>query len=370
MSYQQRQHNVAMAGGGLELYIGSVKLYKHIIYFVLTMCVLLAGAGITAGLTKLYSVYTHSYYQDIALTSLRSAAQQGTPLQSSLEIDTDSERTVSNHGSWTIKPVPASEKSDASSSENGQLDGVVNETSAEADDLQTDWEDASFAYQLLYPDLYNDVLPAYEDSETKTAYLTFDDGPSDRTIEVLDILKEYDIKATFFVITSNKKLDILERIRDEGHTIAIHTDTHVYRDIYRSVDNFLADFETCYRKIYETTSVYPRIFRFPGGSINSHNGDIYQEIIAEMLRRGYLFYDWNISSLDAESATSARSIVSNIRSSVTNQQRVIVLFHDSQDKKQTVLALPEAIELLLEKGYVFDKLDTNVRPVTFTYSRP
>ena len=132
-------------------------------------------------------------------------------------------------------------------------------------------------------------------------YLTFDDGPSARTLEILDILKEYNIKATFFILSDEKETsrDIVKRIYDEGHSIGVHSSSHAYEKIYKSVDHFLSDFEICLEYIKDITGEAPNIFRFPGGSVNSYNKDICKELTDEMTRRGFTYFDWNVSGEDA-----------------------------------------------------------------------
>ena len=109
-------------------------------------------------------------------------------------------------------------------------------------------------------------------------------------------------------LKSERGQEILRRIAEEGHTIGIHTDSHQYRSIYASVEAYLEDFEKVFRKVYEITGVKPEIFRFPGGSVNGYNGAIYQELIAEMMRRGFSYYDWNVSSADATGNIAASTI--------------------------------------------------------------
>ena len=159
----------------------------------------------------------------------------------------------------------------------------------------------SFEYQLKYPHLYYDRPVPRAVSEQKICYLTFDDGPSPVTMQVLKILGDYDIKATFFVTGENsvKNESALLAAAQAGHTIGVHTYSHVYQDIYKSVDDYLDDFEKMYSRVLELTGTPPGVFRFPGGSINAYNRDVYQEIVAEMLRRGFTFYDWNVAADDA-----------------------------------------------------------------------
>ena len=225
------------------------------------------------------------------------------------------------------------------------------------------------AYQTLYPELMLDPLTGY--TQEQKVYLTFDDGPSERTIEILDVLKQRDIKATFFVVGSNlnseQGQEILRRMADEGHTIGIHSDSHQYRSIYTSVEDYLNDFKKVYDKVYEITGVKPEIFRFPGGSVNGYNGDIYQELIAEMMRRGFSYYDWNVSSADATGSISADTITKNCLSGIHAYRRSIVLMHDSAAKKTTAQALPGLLDTLIAEGYEFAPLTRETLPVTFAY---
>ena len=230
-------------------------------------------------------------------------------------------------------------------------------------------------YQLGYSEMYStqnipdtkEMSKTEHDVEIRTVYLTFDDGPSERTMEILYILKEYDIKATFFVVSNNgeKHSETLKRIYDEGHNIGVHSDSHSYKEIYKSVDSFLEDFETCYRYIETTTGTAPSIFRFPGGSINNYNKDVCKDIIDEMGRRGFTYFDWNVSSEDATKNCDEDSIYNNVVKGCSRHTNSVVLMHDSRPKKDTVAALKRIIPELLEQGYTFGKLDENVTPTVF-----
>ena len=227
----------------------------------------------------------------------------------------------------------------------------------------------AYSYQTEYPDLYAEPSSFAEtDSEKPVIYLTFDDGPSQNTAQVLDILKANDIKATFFVVNNSLSYnqELYKRIVDEGHTIGIHTYSHQYNNIYNSVEDYLADFEKMFNKIYELTGVKPSIFRFPGGSINVYNEDFYVELIAEMLRRGFIYYDWNVSSGDAGETYTAAQIQNAVISGVGSKDKSIVLMHDSSTKNATVAALQGIIDNFKET-HEFRALDNTVEPTVFTY---
>ncbi|MBD5146188.1 MAG: polysaccharide deacetylase [Ruminococcus sp.] len=226
-------------------------------------------------------------------------------------------------------------------------------------------------YMELYPELYADNPPTAFKEDSGTIYLTFDDGPSDRTSDILEILDRYDIKATFFVCGGNgeKEQELMRQVAEAGHTIGIHSISHDYEKIYASVESYLDDFYETYMSVYNATGVKPQIFRFPGGSINNYNRFTYMQIIAEMTRRGFVYYDWNVSGEDAVKGADWTSIYNNIMSGIQRNtaDRSIVLLHDSQSKENTVYVLEDVIDELLADGYKFDKLDNTVNPATFTY---
>lgn len=226
---------------------------------------------------------------------------------------------------------------------------------------------ASPSYTALYPELYaapsqrETVAPDY------TVYLTFDDGPSARTAEVLDILKANGIKATFFVTgqTSELAQEMMRRIVNEGHTIAIHTYTHRYTEIYASVEAYLADFDRIYNWVYQVTGVHPQIFRFPGGSVNAYNKGIYRELVAEMDRRGFVHYDWNAMCGDADGKVHTPEELAQNSLAVVGARQAIVLMHDNAVRQTTVACLPAVIEGYRNAGYTFAPLTPEVKAITF-----
>lgn len=228
---------------------------------------------------------------------------------------------------------------------------------------------ASIEYQTKYPDLYVEPGVFTEEASVKPViYLTFDDGPSLNTVKVLDILKENNIKATFFVVNNNiaEHQELYKRIVDEGHTLGIHTYSHQYNKIYSSVDEYLDDFNKIFEKVYSLTGVKPTVFRFPGGSINSYNQQIYLELIAEMLRRGFTYYDWNVSSGDAGITYTPVAIQQAVINGIADKDKSIVLMHDSSNKAATVAALQNIIDYYKET-HEFKALNNTVKPTVFTY---
>ena len=228
-------------------------------------------------------------------------------------------------------------------------------------------------YAALFPDFY---APEW-DGETvgggRVCCLTFDDGPSANTDRVLEILDRYGVKATFFVVgTSASSAVNQERMRQivaAGHTIAMHSWSHNYSKVYASVESFLEEFSRLYQWIYEVTGVYPSVFRFPGGSINGYDRGVYQEIIAEMTRRGFVYYDWNASAQDATKTPRAASAIAADCLKGVGRDLVVVLAHDSAARSTTADALPAIIEGYQAAGYTFSALHPGVRPVTMGYPK-
>lgn len=239
-------------------------------------------------------------------------------------------------------------------------------------------DDASLpSYALEYPGLYADAVDEpNQKSEEKVCYLTFDDGPSStNTPDILDVLKEKDVKATFFVVTGkiDGNEDILKRIVDEGHTLCIHANEHEYGQLYSSVEGYLEDFVAAYDKIYEITGYRVQGFRFPGGSNNAvmERHDTYDTIVTEMTRRGFEYYDWNAYDHDAENRNySAQQLADFAVNEVCASSRddAILLMHDTYGKEKTVEALPLIIERLQEEGIDLLPITNSTRPVHFEVS--
>ena len=195
----------------------------------------------------------------------------------------------------------------------------------------------------------------------KTVYLTFDDGPSQVTEEILNILKDEGIKATFFVTgpEGDKTDERIFRIVSEGHTIGLHTMTHDYDKIYSCTESFMEDIETEKKWIYSVTGEECRIFRFPGGSKNSTVEKwLMEEIKKEAEERGFFWYDWNADGKDSlGKLLSPEKIAENVLESESiGSDFVVVLLHDSSTRTTTPQALKILINEFRKMGYVFGRL--------------
>ena len=250
------------------------------------------------------------------------------------------------------------------------ISSVANMSTQYYDQKSIDYIKENLPYQSKYDDLYVERKDfVINESNEKTAYLTFDDGPSPLTLKILDLLDEYNIKATFFVTykDDDSSISIYKEIVNRGHKIGIHTSSHVYDEIYSSIDAYLDDFYKIFTHIYDITGVKPDIFRFPGGSINPYNVTIHKEIIAEMLRRGFTYYDWNVDSGDGFVDSTKTSIIESVKNRSKNFNRIIVLMYDSDYKQNTYQALPTIIDYLNENNYNIEKLDSTIVPIIFAY---
>lgn len=195
----------------------------------------------------------------------------------------------------------------------------------------------------------------------KVIYLTFDDGPSQHTIRLLNILDKYNVKATFFVVHyDDSKNEILKEIVRRGHSIGIHSVTHDYKSIYADVAAFLNDLYTMQSIIKRETGVETFLMRFPGGSSNTISKKYCQGIMTILTKKveelGFQYFDWNVSSGDAGGATTKEEVFNNVVSGVKNYKHSIVLQHDI--KSFSVDAAEIIIQWGLENGYTFLPLDT------------
>ena len=199
-------------------------------------------------------------------------------------------------------------------------------------------------------------------SDYKRVFLTFDDGPSTTvTPEILRILDEYNVKATFFVLGSRAELnsDLLKEEYNKGHFIANHGYSHKYSSIYAYVDNVLEEYrntENIIRNALELPEYYSNVFRFPGGLPGGKSANLKKEAAAMLEKNNVAHLDWNCLSRDAEGSFDKDTLVQNVINTSQDKNSVVVLMHDAGNKKTTYEALPEIIEYFKNNGYVFENL--------------
>ena len=185
-------------------------------------------------------------------------------------------------------------------------------------------------------------------------YLTFDDGPKEGTTNIiLDILKAEGVKATFFVTNSGPDY-LIKRMHDEGHTVALHTASHNYATVYASVDAYFNDLYSVGSRVKRITGVDSKIIRFPGGSSNTisrrYCAGIMSALTKEVLNRGYKYYDWNVSSGDADpNSITSTYVYNNVVNGLRKNRSNMVLMHDI--KAATRDALRSIIQYGKDNGY-------------------
>ena len=223
-------------------------------------------------------------------------------------------------------------------------------------DPAADWRNAEFAVDPARTD-WN-----YEPGENKVVYLTFDDGPSENTAKVLDILDAYGIKATFFVTNINPDyIPMIGECYRRGHTIGMHTYSHDYAQVYASRDAYWADLGAISDIVREQIGYVPCFIRFPGGSSNTVSANYTQGIMTQLTQEvqdaGYQYYDWDASCGDGAEHTADELVDATIADTSYGYTSIVFLAHDGAEKEATVEALPRIIEYFQSEGYSFAPLD-------------
>ena len=186
-------------------------------------------------------------------------------------------------------------------------------------------------------------------SGIRRVYLTFDDGPSANTDRILDILAQYGVKATFFVVGKEGYADQYRRIVEDGHTLAMHSYSHRYNEVYASLDAYKADLTKLHDYLYELTGEDCRFVRFPGGSSNTVSTVSMWDLIDYLDSEDMVYFDWNVSSGDSTGGKkSVEQLTSNVLDNIGKYNNAVVLFHDAAGKTTTVDALAGIIEKILD----------------------
>ncbi len=237
----------------------------------------------------------------------------------------------------------------------------------ENEKYKKNYDNAKKKQDILIIDYYSKIEEentkhTNEDIESeKSAYLTFDDGPSKHnTLEILKILDEYDVKATFFVlgVMAENNPETLKLIHENGHSIGNHSYSHKYGCIYKNSENFFADVENCEAVLKNILGedFNTKLLRFPGGSYGNKKSEIKNQALA----KGYNVVDWNALNGDAEKSNpSANYLIKRFKETHKNKKNIIILMHDTDAKENTVKVLPEIIETLMDEGYTIKALDEN-----------
>jgi peptidoglycan/xylan/chitin deacetylase (PgdA/CDA1 family) len=192
-------------------------------------------------------------------------------------------------------------------------------------------------------------------SNSKVIYLTFDDGPSKLTLDVLKVLDEHKVKATFFVIGNKVKQypEITKEIHEKGHLLALHSYSHDYKKIYSDYENFINEMEYTQNLIYDIAKYKSYIIRFPGGSYKRLNAEFYNLL----KKKNYKIYDWNISSGDGIGKNNDPETIYKNATNYGKNSKIILLMHCRQTDNETLCALPKIIDFYKKEGFKFETLD-------------
>ena len=348
------------------MYIGSVRFFKHLILTVTALLIIVPTV-----LCILLAVDNGKKAEEIdRLNSCISAQSQESSLSDNA-IGTSS-ATESSDKSKPEPSVAESSKNEttaAATTKAAAAQTTETPKTTSAPDIAPESSvdtDGDKSYTSLFPELYADKYDGEYDAAENTVYLTFDDGPSVLTENLLYYLRHENVKATFFVVPERTEYcySLLKEISDAGHTIGIHSASHDYEKIYASVDAFLEDFNEVYDIVLEATGKAPDIYRFPGGSINDYNDKTRDDIIAEMDRRGFTYFDWNVDSNDWQ-GYGWTTLYTNVLKDAEEFSSPVILFHNTGDRDNTVLVIEDIIKALKNKGYKFGSLSQKIKPVQF-----
>ena len=200
----------------------------------------------------------------------------------------------------------------------------------------------------------------YHSETAKRAFLTFDDGPSTNTKDILDLLLQRNIKATFFVLGTQveRMPETVKRIYEEGHYIANHGYSHVYSSIYSSPEAVLDEFNKCNQvgaNAIQVPEYNSHLFRFPGGYYGGKYAEIKKQANEILKQNNIAHVDWNALTGDSEKQNPTKEyLMNNLQKTTQGKNSIVILMHDSQAKKVTVETLPEVIDYLQQQGYEFE----------------
>ncbi len=254
-----------------------------------------------------------------------------------------------------------------------QTSDVFVQSSQEPDsetEQEEETEETAKSYTAVTPPAsgIDDTENIAQAGDTHKVYLTFEDGPSDNTDAILDILNQYGVKATFFVVgqEDEDKKELYKRIVDEGHTLGMHSYSNKYSVLYESDEAFEEDFNKLRTELYDITGVESMYYRFPGGSSNQISNAPMEDFIHYLNEQGVIYYDWNVSAGDAASnAYSSEEIVANVLEDVVKYKTSVVLLHDTSDKSATVEALPALIESLKNMSAEILPIDEDTQVIQY-----
>lgn len=327
------------------------KLKKAGIIFLIAITAVTTG-GLTASVVKLKQKNCH--ISEIE-SKLESSARESSELtEEKNKLNSENEALSSERDKLSDELKTEKKKKSELEKENGKLKKEIEKLKAKRKAKSK----AEAAVNSAASSAVSTV--SKKPSGSKICYLTFDDGPSANTLKILDTLKKYNAKATFFVINTDN-IAYVKNIKEAGHTIGLHSASHNYSQIYKSSQAYFSDLNKISSLVFSYTGTETHLIRFPGGSSNSvsrkYCKGIMTKLSAEVSQKGYYYYDWNVSSEDATANTvSSTKIVNSVLKGAEGKNSICVLMHDSAAKTTTADALPRIIEGLSERGFTFEAL--------------
>lgn len=250
----------------------------------------------------------------------------------------------------------------AAITENGYVAGNGNTDTQRVEEQALDEE--SYANVVTGIDTEDNFAQA---GDVHNVYLTFNSVPGDNTKELLDVLAQYDVKATFFVVGSEEEgvAEVYQRIVNEGHTIGMHSYSNQYSLIYSSTNAFKDDYQKISDYLYELTGTRSDYYRFPGGSGNEISNVNMAEFVHILNQEQITYYDWNVSAGDAANSYTVDDVLNNVLDGVSKYKTSVVLLHDGENKSTTVDALGTLIEKLQEQGAQILPIDENTNIIQY-----
>lgn len=236
------------------------------------------------------------------------------------------------------------------------IEGVDSEISSE--------EEEKYANVVTGVDTEDNM---YTEGDTQKVYLTFETVPSENTNAILDVLAEYNVKATFFVCgdDSEEAKAIYKRIVEEGHTLGMNSYVNDFSQIYQSIENFSEDFHQIQDYLREVTGVTSVYYRFPGGTFNQVSDVNFAEFVHVLNQEEITYFDWNVDAGDSGTSYTVDDVVLNVTQGVANYKTSVVRLHDSESRGTTVEALGTLIETLQDSGVELLPIDDSTYKVQY-----
>jgi len=255
-----------------------------------------------------------------------------------------------------------------------RMSGQLSKLSGNPTSTQKSHVDTQSSEDALNGDAYANIVTGIDtednfaaEGDTHYVYLTFNSVPGDNTEAILDVLAQYNVKATFFVVGNEDVTvnSVYQRIVNEGHTIGMHSYSNQYSLIYSSTEAFKEDYTKISDYLYELTGTRSAYYRFPGGSGNEISDVNMAEFVHILNQEGITYYDWNVSAGDATNSYTANDVVNNVLTGVSKYKTSVVLLHDGENKSTTVEALGALIQSLQSQGAVILPIDENTNVIQY-----